>query len=578
MKNFIHQFVELMRPRRRQFIYAALILMVFEVVKLAPPYLFKVVLDTLTSDATDKMRLVFLFAAGVLIAELVLACMHSLLVDRIILRILCWIEEYIPTKAQEKLLELSLGYHENEETGETIVQMERGTWKIADFVGNLLWHMFPLLIQTIATIIVMTAIDWQIASIFTLAIPVFVVMTWYSFMRTERWRKREEDLYTQSAGKLGESIINIKTVQAFAQEPYERQRYGVMREEINTIDREWLVFGTRMNLHRSIIINAARFGIITLAAYKALHGDISIGSVVLFLTLSEKVYISLFSLNQVMEKMLSATEPIARMFKLLQTKNKIVAAEHPVRPTSWRGQVEFRNLGFAYEEGRPVLDGINLAIEPGETIAFAGASGSGKSTLMKLFFRYYDPSTGGVMIDGHDLRELDLATFRQQTGYVPQDVEIMNCTMGENIAYGRPGASMQDIQRAARRAYLEDFIEGLPKRYDTLVGEGGVKLSGGQKQRVGVARALLVDPTFIVFDEATSNLDTASQRAVQKAIEKLSGTRTVIIIAHRLSTIMKADRIVVMDKGRIAEIGTHAELLRKNGLYQRLAKIELESD
>src|SRR3989338_6380034 len=176
MKNFIHQFVELMRPRRRQFIYAALILMVFEVVKLAPPYLFKVVLDTLTSDATDKMRLVFLFAAGVLIAELVLACMHSLLVDRIILRILCWIEEYIPTKAQEKLLELSLGYHENEETGETIVQMERGTWKIADFVGNLLWHMFPLLIQTIATIIVMTAIDWQIASIFTLAIPVFVVM------------------------------------------------------------------------------------------------------------------------------------------------------------------------------------------------------------------------------------------------------------------------------------------------------------------------------------------------------------------------------------------------------------------
>ncbi len=576
MTQFIKQFIRLVMPYKRTIGLALVLLIVLEAVLIAPTYLFKELLDILT-DGSATVHAIVWIAAAIFVVEMI-ATIVDVMADRTILRILYWLESYLPQEVQKKLLALSLGYHEQEQTGKQITKLERGTMKVIEFSAQLLWMLIPLFFQIVWTVLVMAIVDWQLAIIFAVVLPLFIILTIHLHRTTHGWRQEQEDLHEESSAQLCESVMHIKTVQAFAQEAREAKHYQGKRERIEALGKLRWTFGTRMNFWRMLVTNTARFLIMGLAGYKALHGDLSIGSVVLFLTLSEKVYISMFNLNQILDRMVEATDPIRRMFTILTTEPKVQVKEDALSPTHWQGGVTFDNVSFGYTEAQRALENVTFTIEPGETVAFAGPSGGGKSTLVKLLFRYYDPQSGRVLIDGNDLRDLDLQTYRTQTGYVPQEVEIMSGTIWDNIKYGHPTADDDAVRHAAKLARVDEFATQLPDGYETRVGERGMKLSGGQRQRVGIARALLTDPSILVFDEATSNLDAESERAIQEALKTVEGRKTLILIAHRLSTIMHADKIIIIDGGRVAEVGTHEQLMRQNGLYHKLVQLQTEGN
>lgn len=578
MTQFISQFISLIRPQRKMFIKILLVYVVYEALLIVPTVLLREIVDQLRLGLSADMIMIVQFAVAMLVVDLFTMGIVDIWLDRRIFDLLYWAERSLPTRVQEKMMHLSLGYHERQQTGEKITSLQRGTDKLVQLLMNFLWTLWPLMIEVTWAIVVMLWIDVQTTIIFAAAIPVFIAMTWHLHVRTLENRKEQEDLYTKSSGRLGESVIHIKTVQAFAQEGREQQEYGHLREQIERLGHDRMMLHTRMNFWRGSVINAARLGIILLAGYKVYTGEISIGSIVLFLMLSQSVFRSLFNLNQVLDRMVEASEPLQRLFELLQEESEIVIADKPTRPHAWHGRIDFKNVSFSYDGESRALDDVSFVVESGETVALCGPSGGGKSTIVKLLFRYYDPMSGRIEVDGHELRDLDIHALRQQTGYVPQEVEVMSGTIWENITYGNPEATQEQVLAAARLAHVHDFVQRLPKAYDTVVGERGMKLSGGQRQRLGIARALLVDPTILVFDEATSNLDAAAERGIQQALDDVAGKKTLIVVAHRLSTIMKADKIIVVKDGQIAEVGTHEELLKRNGLYERLVRLQTQKE
>ena len=269
---------------------------------------------------------------------------------------------------------------------------------------------------------------------------------------------------------------------------------------------------------------------------------------------------------------------IERMFKLMGVESKVADQKDAKELKLSDGKIEFRNVGFSYEENRQILTDLSFTLEPGEKLALVGGSGAGKSTIAKLLFRFYDTDSGGIYIDGQNIKEVTQLSLRQSIGVVPQDTVLFNSTILENVRYGRPGASDEDVKEAIRLAHLQEFINQLPNGYDTKVGERGLKLSGGEKQRVAIARTILKQPGILIFDEATSSLDSASERAVLTAIDDVSQGKSSVVIAHRLSTIVKADRILVLERGQVVEQGNHENLLKQNGRYAHLWNLQQHTE
>jgi ATP-binding cassette subfamily B protein len=316
----------------------------------------------------------------------------------------------------------------------------------------------------------------------------------------------------------------------------------------------------------------------TLAA--TVNGQISLGHFVATFTLASMAYSELEPISNLAESFARRYSPLIRFHELLQTPSgvdsqEIFSLENVVDSEyKFTGRIEFNHVSFAYDINRPVLQDINFLIEPYQTVALVGKSGSGKSTLIKLLLGYFQPQTGKILIDGEDIFTLKIGKYRRRLAIVHQEVDIFNGTVLDNLKYGKPDATWEQIQEACRIAKVDEVVEQLPKGYYTIVGERGVRLSGGQRQRLGIARALLVEPDILIFDEATSSLDYESERAIQVAMRSIQGTRTTIIIAHRLSTVRDADQIVVLDQGKVAEIGNHDQLLRHGGIYHRLHSLQ----
>ncbi len=474
---------------------------------------------------------------------------------------------------------LSLRFHLERQTGGVSRDIERGSRSISSLISYTLYSILPTLVE-IGLVLAILFVKYDIGYvIITLAsLIAYVVFT----VRVSNWRidiRRAVNENDSAANtRAVDSLLNYETVKYFNNEAWEARRYDeqlLKWEEAATRSQTTLAY---LNLGQAAIIAVGVTAMMWRAASGVVAGEMTIGDLVLVNAFLIQLYMPLNFLGIVYREIRQALTDIERMFNLLHENQEIADAPDARELPSGPLQINFDSVDFAYESNRQILQNLNFAIAPGKTVAVVGHSGAGKSTLARLLYRFYDVRGGAIRINGHDLRSLRQSSLRTAIGIVPQDTVLFNDTIFYNINYGRPTASREEVLAAARAAQLHDFIESLPLKYDTKVGERGLKLSGGEKQRVAIARTLLKNPPILIFDEATSALDSATERAIQGQLEQAAIGRTTLIIAHRLSTVMSADEILVMSAGHIVERGTHPALLAAGGQYATMWMLQQQEE
>jgi ATP-binding cassette, subfamily B, bacterial len=481
-------------------------------------------------------------------------------------------------KSLEKVLTLPLSYYDENNAGRVASRIAKGlsnhTWSYPEITGQLI----PKFFRVIGIFAVITLIDARIA---LLLLACFIGVLGYSFLGLKELALQEEklDKYMENTdSRTAEIITNIKTVKAFATEIDELKRQQTrIDREFNVLDYRIHKGYTVLGMYERTIVQTGTFVILALTLWATVQGRISLGHFITILTVSSMAFAEVEPICNLAEVFARRYASMARFHEFMDLPAGTDAGnlvDIDIPRYDFTGKVDLRNVNFSYNPDRPILQNINLRIEPYQTVALVGRSGSGKSTLVKLLFRYFDIDSGRILIDGEDIRKLNITGYRKRLAIVHQEVDVFNGTIWDNLMYGNPGATAAQIYEACRIAQADDFIRQMPKGYGTIVGERGVRLSGGQRQRLGIARALVMNPDVLVFDEATSSLDYESERSIQLAMRSLIGTRTMIIIAHRLSTVREADQIVVLDQGRIVETGSHDALLEGGGLYARLHSLQ----
>ena len=466
---------------------------------------------------------------------------------------------------------LSLRFHLNRQTGGMTRDIERGTRGVSSLISFTLFNILPTLVEiTLVLGYLVTHYDIWFSVITAVALVTYIAFTVLVTDWRTHFRRTMNDLDSKANTKAIDSLINYETVKYFGNEDYEATRYdeGLKGFENAAVKSQTSL--SFLNTGQSLIIATAVTLILWRATAGVIAGSMTLGDLVLVNTFMIQLYIPLNFLGVIYREIKQSLADMERLFSLLD-QNKEVADDPRAKALQTRGaQVVFSNVNFSYESNREILFGVDFTIPAGTTTAVVGHSGSGKSTLSRLLFRFYDVNSGGISIDGQDLRHVTQESLRSAIGIVPQDTVLFNDTIGYNIAYGKPGATQDDIVAAARAASIHDFIETLPDGYGTMVGERGLKLSGGEKQRVAIARTLLKNPAILIFDEATSALDSKAEQAIQAQLKEIAKNRTTLVIAHRLSTVADAQQILVLDHGKIVERGTHQALLAQDGLYRQM--------
>jgi len=575
LKLFLKQLWTLLKPSRRQIFVLLFLAIIVEISQLVGPYFLKIIIDLILEFKSEEILNILIWIGAMFLANQV-SSLFAYVKDRKALDIVTDTDYYLANDAQEKMVGLSLSYHEKENTGNKIVKIERGIDRIRDLLLTLFWEIIPTFFQVVFTMIVLFWVNFYFGLTVLFFVPIFVWMTLRVNRKVHPQRVQIYKKGEEASGLMTQSIININTVKSFVQEKLEVSKF----KKINRIiqDNAVSVFSTAMkyNLWRTLVINLGRAAILFFGVYLIWIGSVTVGSLVFVITISEKALISLFRISKLYDQIMESLEPVARLYELQLEESDIKNVVNGIKPSHLEGAVDFRNVSYAYSDNRrKALKDVSLKIKPGSMVAFVGPSGGGKTTLARMIFRHYDPQNGEVLLDGKSLKEYDLYAFRRFISIVPQDVEVFSASVKENIAYSKPEATLKEVKAAARVANAEEFIKNLEEGYDTQVGERGIKLSGGQRQRIGIARALLADPCILIFDEATSNLDSYSEKLIQDAMEKIKKNRTVIVIAHRLSTIKKSDFIFVLENGQLVEQGTHAQLSQeKCGLYKKLIDLQ----
>ncbi|CUH65272.1 Putative multidrug export ATP-binding/permease protein [Thalassovita autumnalis] len=552
-------------------VFAMLALLLAKVVAVWTPLLYKNAVDSLAGDATSQLAI---GAVGLTLAyggARLMSNGFQQLRDAIFAAVGQRALRQLALETFTHIHRLSMRYHITRKTGGLSRVIERGVKGVEFLLRFLLFSIGPLVLELlmIAGVLFFLFDVWYLAVV-ALTIALYV---WFTFAVTEwrvKLRKVMNDQDTDANQKAIDSLLNFETVKYFGAEKREAARYDASMAGYEKAALKTSYSLAFLNFGQSLLITGGLVAVMVMAAVGVERGDLTVGDFVMVNAYMIQITMPLNFLGTVYREIRQALVDMGEMFDLLEQPAEVTDKPQAPGLKVNGGHVQLKDVQFGYDAERPILNGVSLDVAPGKTVAIVGSSGSGKSTIGRLLFRFYDVNSGSLSIDGQDVRDITQESLHAQIGVVPQDTVLFNDTIRYNIAYGRDGATEEDVIAAAKSAQIHDFIMALPEGYDTAVGERGLKLSGGEKQRVGIARTLLKNPPILLLDEATSALDTDTEQEIQDALARAGQGRTVITIAHRLSTIAEADQIVVLEKGEVVEQGTHAELLARQGRYAHL--------
>ena len=565
---------------RGRVVLSLVLLVLAKLATVATPIALKYIVDYLVQNRGADMLLwipvILVVAYGTLRFG---ATLFNELRDAVFARVAERAMRRVSLRVFEHLHQRELAFHLDRKTGGLARDIERGTNGISFLLRFTLFNIVPTLLE----ILMVAGILFVVFNVgYVLAILVAVVVYVVFSIKITEWRTkfvREANARdNQSNSRAIDSLLNYETVKYFNNERYEAEVYDRDLDDWEQARLKNRLSLAALNSGQALIIGLAMIVIMAMAVREVASGEITLGDFTMINAYLLQLFIPLNALGFVYREIRQALVNVERLFKLLGDKPAIEDAPDATELAVDRGEVQFDHIHFAYRPDRPILRDVNFSIPSGHKIAVVGASGAGKSTLARLLFRFYDVDQGAIRIDGQDIRQVSQDSLRSAIGVVPQDTVLFNDTLYQNLAYGRPEATEEEVYRAARMAHLEDFIHSLPEGYETKVGERGLKLSGGEKQRVAIARVILKNPPLLILDEATSSLDSLSEQAILTALKEVSQRRTTLVIAHRLSTVMDADSILVMEGGKIVESGHHQDLLARNGHYARLWFQQHQSD
>ena len=545
------------------------------------PLLLKNLVDAMNIKTTDPQ--------AVLVVPIALLLAYGLL--RLSTTLFTELRELVFAKATEgaarrislevfrHLHALSLRFHLERQTGGMTRDIERGTRGVHSLISYSLYSIIPTLIEvTLVLTLLAVKFDVWFAGITGIALVFYIAFTVTVTNWRTQFRKTMNELDSSAHSRAIDSLLNYETVKYFNNEEFEAKRYdeNLVRYRKAAIKSQNTL--SLLNAGQQLIIAIGLVIMLWRATQGVVDGRMTLGDLVMVNAFMIQLYIPLGFLGVIYREIKQSLTDLDKMFTLMEREREI-ADEPNAQPLRIDASptVRFENVSFAYEASRPILHNVSFEIPPGKTVAVVGSSGAGKSTLARLLYRFYDVQQGRITIAGQDIKQVTQASVRQAIGIVPQDTVLFNDTVEYNIAYGKPGASHAEVEEAARAARIHGFITSTPLGYSTMVGERGLKLSGGEKQRVAIARTLLKNPPVVIFDEATSALDSANERAIQAELKTAAQNKTTLVVAHRLSTVVDAHEILVMDHGRIVERGTHAQLLEKQGAYERMWALQQSS-
>ncbi len=570
IKSLIPYFMEF----RGRVLLAMLFLLLAKLASVMIPFVMKNIVDALDSNQTQIIVVPIMFLAMYGVLRLV-TILFGEIRDTIFGRVTEHAMHRIGLKLFKHLHALDLDFHLSRRTGGIARDIDRGTNGINFLMRFMLFNIIPTLLEiSLITVILLLNYSVWYAAIIVVAVVIYII---YSVVLTE-WRtkivRQMNEMDNQTNTRAIDSLLNFETVKYFGNEDYEAEQYDKNLTGWEKARARNRLSMAALNTGQAFVIAASITAIMTLAAIDVSTGAMTLGDLVLVNAYMLQLFIPLNFLGFVYREIKRALADIEHMFSLLGKETKIKDKPDAGDLVLNGGGVRFEHVSFSYKEDRQILNDVSFEIPAGKKVAVVGPSGAGKSTLARLLFRFYDVDVGRITINNQDIRDLTQHSVRSAIGVVPQDTVLFNSNIYYNIAYGRPDAGKEEVEKAAQLAHLDKFIEQLPQGYDTLVGERGLKVSGGEKQRIAIARMLLKKPGIMVFDEATSSLDSGSEQAILEALREVAESNTTLVIAHRLSTIIDADHIVVLDQGCVVEQGTHADLLDKQGIYASLWELQ----
>ena len=551
-------------------LFALISLILSKVAIVGIPLLLKEIVDSLDTaqNETIALPIVLFLAYGLLRLA---SSLFNELRDAVFARVRYHAMRRLSNQVLKHLHLLSLRYHLDRRTGNITRDLERGTASISSILNYMVFNILPTIAEFIlVAVILLGNYDWKYTVVTFSTVAVYIAFTFGMSEWRMHFRHRMNALDSKSSGQAVDSLLNYETVKYFNNEKFELQRFD---QTMNGWEDAAVKSQTSMsflNFGQGAIIAIGLTFIMTFAGYGVVAGEMTLGDLVLVNTMMLQLFMPLSFLGIIYRMLKHTLADMDLVWKLLDQNQEITNKQNATDLKVRNAEITFEHVDFYYNEDRKILEDISFSIPAGKKLAIVGPSGAGKSTLARLLFRFYDVTSGRILIDGQNISEVTQDSLRRAIGIVPQDTVLFNESIMYNIQYANPGATQEEIYHAAKLASIHPFIESLPQGYDTIVGERGLKLSGGEKQRIAIARVILKNPPILVFDEATSSLDSHSEQSILSSLEQLSEKHTTMVIAHRLSTIVDADMILVLKHGRIVEQGTHAELLEHKGTYSKM--------